>query len=126
MLRLVVILAAVPLLVVGCANTAANPVPRAGYAKIGQTVTVGGARVTPLTVVQDSRCPQDVQCVWPGVVTLSARVNRGSNSETREFVLRRPQRVVGGVLEMVDAQPARVSDRTIRPGDYRFGFRFRT
>lgn len=123
MTRLAILFA--PLLLAGCAATppveaTAGPI-RAG---IGQTVAVDGPRVTPLEVLEDSRCPRGVQCVWAGRVRISARIDLGKGSETRELTLGKPENVADGALELVEVLPDKMADRTILPEDYRFGFHF--
>lgn len=41
-----------------------------GLVRLGQTADVCGPRVTPLRVVEDSRCPMNSRCVWAGRVAL--------------------------------------------------------
>lgn len=114
-----------PLLLTGCATTppveaTAGPI-RAG---IGQTVAVDGPKVTPLEVIEDSRCPKGVQCVWAGRVRISVRIDLGAGSQTRELTLGKPEHIADGTLELVEVLPDKLADRTILPEDYRFGFRF--
>jgi hypothetical protein len=103
----------------GCAH--AVPVPEDGLSRtgLGRTVAVGGPRVTPLRVLEDSRCPPDVRCVWAGRMRLQVRVDLGSGSQTRELTLGEPIPVADGTLELVEVWPDKGSG-----GDYRFGFRF--
>jgi hypothetical protein len=111
-------------LIAGCASS--SPPARSGlaYARLGQTVYVDGPRVTPLAVVEDSRCPTGVACVWAGRLRISARIDLGSGSRTREMTLGEPQQVADGTLELVEATPHPTAKRHIEFGDYRFGFRF--
>lgn len=90
------------------------------YARFGETVSVGPVRVTPLTLLEDSRCPQGVQCVWAGRVRVTARLN----ADTRELTSGQPIAVSGGSLTLIEVQPVRRAGVTIAPRDYRFGFRF--
>ena len=94
------------------------------YARLGQTVTVGGPQVTPLTVLEDSRCPQGVQCVWAGRVRLSVRIATGAGTATRAMTSGMPLAVADGALTLVEVSPARRPDSAPALGDYRFGFRF--
>lgn len=115
---------ALVLLLAGCAaaptaETTASPA-RAG---IGQTVYVDGIRVTPLQVIEDSRCPKGVQCVWTGRVRIGVRID-SARAESRELELDKPVHVADGALELVEVLPAPVAGRTVLPEDYRFGFRF--
>lgn len=118
-------------LLTGCATASTPPAstetprePALTYAAIGQDVNVGGPRVTPLAVIEDSRCPHGVQCVWAGRVRLPIRVTTGPGAETRDITLGTPIPVADGTLLLADALPARKAKAAIPPGDYRFGFRF--
>ncbi|MDE2596329.1 MAG: hypothetical protein KGL44_05555 [Sphingomonadales bacterium] len=93
-------------------------------AEIGETVIVGGPKVTPLKLLEDSRCPQGVQCVWAGQVRIEVRVDLGSRSETRELTLGKGEQVADGTLTLVEVMPEKRKDTTFYPEDYRFGFRF--
>lgn len=59
-------------------------------AALGETVNGLGVSITPLAVVEDSRCPADVQCIQAGTVRLSARVVSGLGTSTPEFKLGQP------------------------------------
>lgn len=111
-------------LIAGCATTPPPSDNGLSYAKLGQTVYVDGPRVTPLSVIEDSRCPKDVVCVWAGRLRISARIDLGSRSETRELTLGQPQQIADGSLELVEAAPYPMRDRPATPAAYRFGFRF--
>lgn len=117
-----------PLALAACVTTpAAEPSsgePDLVYARLGQTVTIGGPRVTPLAVLEDSRCPQGVQCVWAGQVRITARISTGGASSLRELTSGKPIQVADGTLTLADVQPPKRKDATNKPGDYRFGFRF--
>jgi len=116
-----------PLLLGACANTGAtNPPPSDAitYARIGETVTVDGPKVTPLEVLEDSRCPAEVDCVWAGQVKLRIRVTLGNGSREQDIISRSPINVADGKLELVDISPARSNKNGIKSADYRFGFRF--
>jgi hypothetical protein len=93
-------------------------------ASLGETVYVDGPRVTPLKILEDSRCPAAVKCIWAGRVRIEARIDLGSRSETRELTLAEPVTVADGSLELVEVYPEAKADRSIFPEDYRFGFHF--
>ncbi|WP_343519816.1 hypothetical protein [Sphingomonas sp.] len=106
----------------GCAATAASP--REGPARLGQTVYVDGPRVTPLRVIEDSRCPANVVCVWAGRVVLRARVEGGAWSREIDLALGQPAQVADGKLTLTAVTPGRHTDRAIASRDYRFAFAF--
>ncbi|HVR91718.1 MAG TPA: hypothetical protein VHG29_11595 [Novosphingobium sp.] len=117
------ILLALPFVLSGCItyHTQSDGITRA---HLGETVVVDGPRVTPLTVLEDSRCPTGVQCVWAGQVRLTVRIDLGSGSQTRDLTSGKPERVADGTLELVEVMPERKAGLPIYPEDYRFGFKF--
>ncbi|MCW4461144.1 hypothetical protein OK349_05445 [Sphingomonas sp. BT-65] len=106
----------------GCAATAANP--REGPARLGQTVYVDGPRVTPVRVIEDSRCPVNVSCIWAGRVVLRATVRGGAWAHTIDLTLGEPVQVADGALTLTSVTPGRHADRRVAPRDYRFAFTF--
>ncbi|MCT2401040.1 hypothetical protein [Novosphingobium mangrovi (ex Huang et al. 2023)] len=111
------------------APTKPPPQPEAplAYAALGQTVIVDGPKVTPLAILEDSRCPMNARCVWAGQVRLRIRVDLGSGSRTMEITSGEPIQVADGKLDLVTVQPDKLAGRnggTIEPASYRFGFRF--
>jgi hypothetical protein len=94
------------------------------WSRLGRTAYVDGPRVTPLRVIEDSRCPMEARCVWAGRVRIEARVRTGGRSRIRELTLGEPLAVADGQLELASVMPARSVRRAIRPRDYRFGLRF--
>ncbi len=111
------------LLIAACASVAATP-PGSVVARIGQTVNVGGPRVTPLALLEDSRCPQGAQCVWAGRVRISARVTLGSGATVHELELGKPIPVADGALSLVAVTPAKGMEQATPAPGYRFAFRF--
>ena len=92
-------------------------------ARFGQTANVDGLRVTPLRLLEDSRCPRGVQCVWAGQVRISVSVRDRSGVDTSELTLGQPVNDARRELELIEVSPERLADRQIRLPDYRFTFR---
>ena len=82
-----------------------------------------GPQVTPLDVLEDSRCPAEETCVWADRVRISALIHLGSGDHTRELVLGEPVQVADGALELVEVRPARSTGGDIAAADYVFAFR---
>ena len=101
----------------------AEPGPTAG---IGQMAYLNGLRVRPLQVVEDSRCPTNVQCVWAGRVRLLAAVElRGGSEELRTtLTLGEPMHVADGALRLVAVTPQKKAGTEIDARSYRFTFDF--
>jgi hypothetical protein len=93
-------------------------------ARLDERVYVDGPAVTPLEVLEDSRCPTGVQCVWAGQLRLKVRVHLGARDELHELTLGKPMHVADGNLELIEALPKPVAGEPIKPASYRFGFRF--
>ena len=71
--------------------------------RLGQTVRVGGAKVTVLRVT-DGRCPPRAYCLLAGQVTASVMVTKGSATRTLKLTL--PGRAVNtpaGTLRLTGA-----------------------
>lgn len=112
-------------LLVACATPpAALAETHEGPVALGQTAYVGGPRVTPLSVVEDSRCPADVTCIWAGRVIVRARVAGGAWERTMDLTLGEPQQVADGMLELVSVTPGRTERGRPQDESYRFGFEF--
>ena len=93
-------------------------------ARIGQTVKIADFQVTPLEVLEDSRCPANVQCVWAGRLRLKARLDFGVEAAEQELTLGEEQATGKGTLKLVEAKPHPEQGRTIYSEDYRFGFTY--
>jgi hypothetical protein len=105
----------------------AEPGAPLAYAALGQTVSVGGPRVTPLAVLEDSRCAMNARCVWAGQVRLRLRIDSGTGG-TVEVTSGKPVTVADGTLELVEVRPDKVAGGAnhgaVKPAEYRFCFRF--
>jgi hypothetical protein len=97
------------------------------FAALGQSVAVGGPRVTPMAVLEDSRCPMNARCVWAGQLRLRVRIDSGTGG-TVELTSGKPVTVADGTLELVEVRPDKVAGGSnhgaVKPADYRFGLRF--
>ena len=86
-------------------------------ATFGETVNVGGETLTPLALVEDSRCREGTQCLWAGRVRISVRYGDGRIGELTLGDTAAP----GAAL--VEVSPGTRGVATLYPEDYRFGFR---
>ncbi len=105
---------------------AVMPLPPLTQARLGETVTVGPYRVTPVSVLEDSRCPAMVTCVWSGQVRLSVRIValRGGERFAGEMTSMRPLQLRRGELRLRTIAPANTKAGNPRPAQYHFGFQF--
>lgn len=107
------------------AGGAGKPDASIAHGRLGQTLDLGRLRVTPLRVIEDSRCPVQVSCVWAGRLRLLARIQSGHHRHNQELTLGVPATVAGGKLELLSAVPRPSRQGAAAPGAYRFGLRFR-
>lgn len=89
---------------------------------IGQSAWVGDTIVTPLALIEDSRCAADTQCVWEGRVVVSTRITATHWQQTVPLVLGEPYRVMSRDFVLVSASPTKNAGQEIPPGAYRFAF----
>jgi hypothetical protein len=89
--------------------------------RLGETVRLGPIRVTPVSIVEDSRCPRMVSCVWRGRLRIRAVV-QGRGPVTLDDGV--PLAVAGGRLTLLDAVPLSQHGEVPPPRAYRFRLRF--
>ncbi|MES3031282.1 MAG: hypothetical protein V4697_02610 [Patescibacteria group bacterium] len=95
-------------------------------ASINQKAQVGTFFVTPLSVLEDSRCPIDVQCIQAGTVRLRAQVvTSAGGTRTTDFTLGTAVSFDTGavMVTLTDVSPAPVAGQEIGSGTYKFTFR---
>ncbi len=108
----------------GCAATGpvAGP-PIEGPVGLGEIAAVDGPRVRPDRVIEDSRCPANVQCIQAGRLVVRATVLGGGWSKQIDLTLGIPVPVADGILTLVDATPVPVGSETAA-SVARFSFKF--
>jgi len=92
-------------------------------AGLNETADLGsGLTVRPLSVIEDSRCPADVECVWAGRLRLRANVS----GQDLEMTLGEPTQTAHGAVTLAVAKPAPFAhwptEEIGPPPAYRFGF----
>lgn len=110
-----------------CAATPEKPgsgaaPPETFIAGIGMRVRAGDVAVTPLSVIEDSRCPADVQCIQAGTVRLLIRLERRRATSDVPIGLEAPYDLGDGWLHFVAACPYPRHAVAHVQGDYRFTF----
>ncbi|MEH3158366.1 MAG: hypothetical protein PGN08_05155 [Sphingomonas taxi] len=98
--------------------------PIEGPVRLGEMAAVDGPKVRPDRVIEDSRCPADVQCVWAGRLIVRATVFGGGWSKQLDLTLGVPVPVADGMLTLVKATPKRSKSEAISPAHARFSFSF--
>ncbi|HMC10006.1 MAG TPA: hypothetical protein VKH44_01900, partial [Pirellulaceae bacterium] len=106
------------LLLAAC--TPISPPNSGPTAAIGEIASVSGLRIRPLRVIEDSRCPTNVRCIWAGRLVVRSEISGGSWHQTRDLELGKPQRIADGTLTLVAVSPEKAATSQIDPATYRF------
>ena len=105
-----------PFLALPLAACATLPSSAAGpTAALGQQAYVDGLRVTPLKVLEDSRCPINARCVWAGRIIVRAAVAGGNWRRSLDLELGKPEQVADGQLTLVAAEPGKMAGAPADP-----------
>jgi hypothetical protein len=91
--------------------------------KIDQSVSGLDVKITPLQVLEDSRCPHDVQCIQAGTVRVRVQLTSGLGTSMQTFTLNQPITTEAETITLVSVDPQKESTVTITPKDYRFVFK---
>lgn len=94
-----------------------------GWAGLGEATQAGSVTVTPVEIVEDSRCPAGAQCVWAGRLVIRTRIE-ADHSRFVNVTLGEEVRVDDGLLELDRAEPAAAEGVEIADEDYRFHYRY--
>jgi len=93
-------------------------------AGLNETADLGnGLTVRPLSIIEDSRCPADVECIWAGRLRLRANIS----GQEVEMTLGEPTQTTHGAVLLAVAKPSPwahwPSEEIGPPPAYAFGFR---
>jgi len=95
--------------------------PGHAYGGLNETIRLGDLTIKPLEVIEDSRCPVDVDCVWSGRLVLRAEVSGvdgpATISSLEPFAL-----PGGGALVLASVWPPNYHQGGGPREPYRFGF----
>jgi hypothetical protein len=78
--------------------------------------------VSPIALVEDSRCPLLVQCIQAGTVRVKARVVTGTTMNEQIFELGKPQSIEGKTITLVSVSPEAKAGTKLVFTDYSFSF----
>jgi len=90
--------------------------------KIDQGISALGVKVTPLAIIEDSRCPIDAQCIQAGTVRVRAQLQSGLGAADQIFKLNQAITTEAEIVTLIQVTPQPASTVTITPGEYEFVF----
>lgn len=129
-LRLVLAALALAAPLVACvavpdAPQASSAWPEGTPTPLGQPVRVGTLTVTPVAVVEDSRCPANARCVWAGRLIVRTQIDGEGWRDTTNITLGESYGTHGRVVALVAGEPGKIAERETLPGEYRFVYEAR-
>ncbi len=93
------------------------------FTTMNKKVVIAGMSVTPLEVVEDSRCPSGVNCIWKGTVRIKAKLeSEGSTTRTSELSFGNSVVFGDKKITLVSVNPPAISNLIINKSDYVFEF----
>ncbi len=109
----------------GCSTVPLAPAGSNGWQALGEMRDYG-PQITPLEVIEDSRCPATTDCGQAGTIKILTRITLFGGDWVRDEVLAIDQHieVADGSVALVAVLPVRKSGRVIAPGEYLFAYRF--
>jgi hypothetical protein len=100
-----------------------GPIRTDGLAMLGQPTRVGRLVVTPIKLVEDSRCPMNARCIWAGRAVVTTRIDGPGWRETMNMELGRPYIAHGRIgIQLSSVQPEKVAGSQPPPRPYLFGY----
>ena len=90
--------------------------------KLNQVATFKNISIRPLAIVEDSRCPIDVQCIQAGTVRVNVEVSSGMGKSVSILKLGQVFTTEGEAITLVSVMPDKNSKLTFTEKDYRFVF----
>ncbi len=90
--------------------------------KINQILKEQAITITPLEVVEDSRCARGVMCIQAGTVKVRVKVEAENKSEEVVLTQGVPVVAVGKQILLRDVTPEKEVQTVIVPNDYQFNF----
>ncbi|QPC99829.1 hypothetical protein [Qipengyuania soli] len=102
--------------VIGTPWNEGTPVP------LGQPVKVADIVVTPIRVVEDSRCPINARCVWAGRLVVETRIDGAGWRDTANITLGETYGTHEKVVRLIAGEPNKTTQEEIKPNQYRFTY----
>ncbi len=91
-------------------------------AKINQKILNNGISITPIKLIQDSRCPSNVQCIWEGTVIVKVKLERDSVVQEVDLEINKTITFAGQSVLLKSVSPYPKEGKKIDDGEYSFTF----
>lgn len=97
-----------------------TPAPTTAVIALNERVQVGMIFVTPLEILEESRCPTDVVCIWAGTIRIKARIESSLGDSVVELKIDVPVTTEAETITLVKADPAPKAANPTPKSAYRF------
>jgi hypothetical protein len=89
---------------------------------LGGSVTRFNLTINPREIISDSRCAEDVQCIWAGTVEVRTAVSTQTGHGEHVFKLGEPQVFGDFTVTLIEVTPAAQAQIKIPESSYRFTY----
>jgi hypothetical protein len=89
---------------------------------VGQSKNINGIQVTLNSIIQDSRCPIDVQCIQAGNITANLTLKSLDNVTLIQMISNQVYTFDSRSISITTVNPAAHSKTVINPKEYIVGF----
>ena len=123
-LRLRVALPALAALLAGGCVTVRTADDGIARGHLGETLRSGPVALVLTELVEDSRCPINARCVWPGRLVVTTRIDGAGWRDTADLTLGEPFGTHDIVIALVSGEPGRMAgaDKETPPDAYRLTY----
>ena len=105
-------------------NELKNNNPELGEVSVGKSVFVNGVKITLNKIIQDSRCPVDVQCIQAGKVVADVTLQSDTDKKTVEISSGSEESFFDSYkISLEDVSPSRNSKTELNLKDYKLTFK---
>ena len=87
--------------------------------QVGDTFSAGEVIVRVVEIIEDSRCPSDVQCVTAGQIRVQLGVRVGNETATLDLSSLKEEVFDGYVFRLLSVEPQPISGVKINRSDYK-------
>ncbi len=94
-----------------------------GIARINQGFSALGVKVTPTEILEDSRCPRDVQCIQAGTVRVKVTLESGLGTANEIFTLDKAITTEAEQITLIAVAPDPIASVARKPSDYVLTFK---
>lgn len=86
--------------------------------KIGETKALQGIEIKPTRIIEDSRCPLDVQCIWAGQLVVEVLLKSGTRFQTIQMKTGVGRVYSGKTIVLSSALPLKKAGEEIKKEEY--------